>query len=119
MSPVRIPSAQDRELALSRLRAHAKKYVRRRGVKEIQARPKSNYLYLEVVKEAKAGLVGRMFGTASVRGVGRLARLEFVGPNKWKVLIYDYDIQKYTSQGDLREDTIEECLDAAARVYVT
>ena len=120
MSPVKIPSPENQKLALSRLQAHAKKrYIGRQGVKEIRAHFKGNALFLEVVKEAKEGLVGRVFKMGTVRGVARLARLEFLSPNKWKFLIYKGDIQKYTNHRDLREGTIEECLDVAAKVYLT
>ena len=87
-------------------------------MKEIRAHFKGNALFLEVVKEAKEGLVGRVFKMGTVRGVARLARLEFLGPNKWKFLIYKSDIQKYTNYKGLQEGTIEDCLDAAAEVYL-
>ncbi len=54
----------------------------------------------------------------TVRGVARLARLDYLGPNKWKFLIYKSDKKVYGPYGALQEGTIEECLDAAADVYL-
>jgi len=113
-----LPPPKVQEGTLSRLKNHAKKYQGRGGVKEIRGRFKGNYLFLQVVKEAKGGLIGRMFGMGEVRGVGRMARLEYLGPNKWKFLIYKYETEKYAPYPDLKEGTIEDCLDAAARVYL-
>lgn len=113
-----LPSASTQEGTLRRLKLHAHRFVGRRGIKEIRGRFKGNYLFLQVVKEEKGGLIGRMFGMGTVRGIGRLARLEYLGPNKWKFLIYKYDTEKYAPYSDLHEGTIEECLDAAARVYL-
>ncbi len=119
MSPVSIPSDENKKLTLSRLETHAKKhYIGRQGVKEIRGHFKGNHLFLEVVKEEKEGLVGRIFKMGSVRGIARLARLEYLGPNKWRFLIYKSDIQKYSNYRDLQEGTIEDCLDAAAKVYL-
>ena len=50
--------------------------------------------------------------------MGRLARLDYVSPNKWKFLIYKSDIQKYGAHPDFKEGTIEQCLDAAAQIYL-
>ena len=114
-----IPSPEVQEGALKRLREHARRhYVGKRGVVEIRGKPKGNYLFLEVVKEEKGGVVGRMFKMGSVRGIGRLARLEYLGPNKWKFLIYKPDKKKYGPYYEFHEGTVEECLDAAARVYL-
>jgi len=113
-----LPPPKVQQGALTRLQAHAKKYVGKRGIKEIRGIIKGNHLFLQVVKEAKGGLIGRMFGMGEVRGVGRLARLEYLGPNKWKFLIYKYETEKYGPYPDLQEGTIEDCLDAAARVYL-
>ena len=117
MSPVKIPSDDDKKLTFSRLQRHAKKHYLRRGVKEIRGHFKGNHLFLEVVKEAKGGLIGRLFKMGDVRGVGRLARLEYLGPNKWKFLIHDYDVGKYITHKSFREGTVEECLDAAAKAF--
>ena len=114
-----LPPPKVQEITLSRLKTHSKRYVRKKGVKEIRARFKGNHLFLQVVKEAKSGLIGRMFGMGEVRGVGRLARLEYLGPNKWKFLIYKYETEKYAPYSQLKEGSIEECLDAAARVFLT
>jgi hypothetical protein len=113
-----LPPPKVQEGVLSRLKTHSKKFVGKRGVKEIRAHFQGNHMFLQVVKEAKGGLIGRLFGMGEVRGVGRLARLEYLGPNKWKFLIYKYDTQKYAPYSDLKEGTIEECLDAAARVFL-
>jgi len=115
-----LPPPKVQEGTLSRLKTHSKKYVsKRRGVKEIRANFKGNHLFLQVVKEAKGGLIGRMFGMGEVRGIGRLARLEYLGPNKWKFLIFNYETNKYTPYSQLKEGSIEECLDAAARIFLT
>ncbi len=117
MPPVKIPSDQDKELTESRLQRHSKKYCKR-GVKEIRGRFKGNHLFLEVVKEAKGGFIGRIFKMGDVRGVGKLARLEFLGPNSWKFLIYKYDMQKYTTHSKFKQGTIEDCVDAAAEAFL-
>ena len=54
----------------------------------------------------------------SITGITGLSRLEYLGPNKWKLFIYMPDVQKYTTYAQLREGTIEECLDAVAKVYL-
>jgi hypothetical protein len=113
-----LPPLKVQEGVLSRLKTHSKKYTGRRGVKEIRGHFQGNHLFLQVVKEAKSGFIGRMFGMGEVRGVGRLARLEYLGLNKWKFLIYKYETEKYGPYPDLVEGTIEDCLDAAARVYL-
>ena len=113
-----IPPPGVQKTALSRLQTHAKNYVGKGGVREIRGRFQGNHLFLQVVKEEKGGLVGRMFRMGSVRGIGRLARLDYLGPNKWKFLIYKYDTKKYGPYPRLQEGTIEECLDAAASVYL-
>lgn len=114
-----LPPPKVQEGTLSRLKTHSKRYVGKRGVKEIRPRFKGNHLFLQVVKEAKGGLFGRMFGMGEVRGAARLARLEYLGPNKWKFLIFNYQTEKYTPYPQLKEGSIEECLDAAARVFLT
>ena len=103
-----------------RLQAHAKeRFVGKNGVKEIRGTFKANHLFLEVVKEEKGGLVGKMFGGETVRGVGRLARLDYLGPDKWKLLIYKPDINKYGPYSHLDEGTIEQCLDAVGDIYLS
>lgn len=114
-----LPPPKVQEGTLSRLKTHSKKYVGKKGVKEIRARFKGNHLFLQVVKEAKSGLIGRMFGMGEVRGVGKMARLEYLGPNKWKFLIYKHETDKYAPYPNLKEGNVEECLDAAARVFLS
>ena len=117
---VRIPSPDNLNLAKKRLETHALKYyVGRKGVKEIRAQTKNNFMILEVVKEAREGLVGRLFSMGSVKAVGKMARLEFQGPNKWKFFIYNHDKQRFESYKNLREGTVEQCLDAAAKVFLS
>jgi hypothetical protein len=120
MPAPRTPSPQDQTLALSRVQTHAKqsRYIGKKGVKEIRGHVKGSHLYLEAIKQAKEGLVGRIFKMGSTTGIARLARLEFLGPNKWKFLIYDHESGKYVTYPQLREGTIEECLDAVAKVYL-
>lgn len=113
-----LPTPQIQEGALARLKTYSQKYVGRNGIKEIRGIFKGNHLFLQVVKEEKGGLIGRMFGMGSVRGVGRLARLEYLGPNKWKLLIYKHETEKYAPYSDLQEGSIEECMDAVARVFL-
>lgn len=113
-----LPTPKIQEGTLARLKLHSQKYVGKQGVREIRGVFKGNHLFLQVVKEEKGGFIGRMFGMGSVRGIGRLARLEYLGPNKWKFLIYKYETEKYAPYVDLQEGTIEDCVDAAARVYL-
>ena len=75
-------------------------------------------LFVDAVKEAKGGLVGRLFGMGSVKGVGRLARLEYIGPNKWKLRIFKFDTKKYAPHPRFNEGTLEACVDAAADIYI-
>ena len=118
MAPVRIPTAENKELALSRLQRHAKKnHLGKRGFKEIRTHFKGNHLFLEGVTEVKSGLAGRIFRMGNVRGVAKLARLEFLGPNKWKLLIYQSEIQKYGPPKSRSEGTVVECLDAVAQAF--
>ena len=119
MSPVRFPSPENMELAENRLQAHARKcYIGVNGVTDIRGRFKENYLYLEAIKDQSPGIGGMFLKKKVVRGVGKLARLEFLGPNKWKFLIYDAGVKQYVSYPNFEEGTIEECLDAAARVFL-
>ena len=113
-----IPNPQVQEGTLKRLKDHASRHYVRRGVAEIRGKFKGNHLFLEVVKEASGGFVGRLFQMGSVRGIGRLARLEYLGPDKWKFLIFKPDKKQYGPYHELREGTIEQCLDAAAKVYL-
>lgn len=112
------PSPNVQANALEALKKHSKRY-RRKGVSEFRGHFKANLLFVEVVKEAKSGLVGRIFGIGNVRGVGRLARLEYLGPNKWKLLIFKYDSNKYGSHPRFTEGTLEACVDAAAEIYIS
>ena len=119
MVPLQMPSPSDMEITQNRLRAHAKRlYVGLNDVSEIRGRLKGNYLFLEAIKEESPGIGALLFKRKIVRGVGKLARLEYLGPNKWKFLIYDGTARKYVTSHDLREGTVEECLDAAAKVYL-
>ena len=111
-----IPNESDKQLTLNRLDRHKKKYTKR-DIKDIRARFKANYMFLEVVKEEKSGLFGKFLGNKNVRGIGKIARLEFLGPNKWKLLIYKYDVNKYAPHPSFAEGTVEECLDATATVF--
>ena len=114
---MQMPSPGAQQTAISALKKHAKKY-RRRGVSEFRGHFKANMLFVEVVKEAKSGLVGRVFGMGSVKGVGRLGRLEYLGPNKWKLLIYKFDAKKYGPHPRFNEGTLEACVDAAADIFI-
>ena len=114
---MQMPSPGAQQTALSALKNHARNY-RRRGISEFRGHFKANMLFVEVVKEAKSGLVGRVFGMGNVKGVGRIARLEFLGPNKWKLLIYKYDSKKYGPHPRFNEGTLEACVDAAAEVFI-
>jgi len=119
MAPLEMPSPSDVDITRNRLQTHATRlYVGLNGVSEIRGRFKENLLFLEVVKEESPGIGGLLFKRKIVRGVGKLARLEYLGPNKWKFLIYDGTVKKYVTSHDLQEGTIEECLDAAAKVYL-
>ncbi len=120
MARARTLSPQDEKLTLSRLQTHAKmkRYIGKKGVKEIRANFKGPVLYLEAVKQEKSGLMGRLIRMDNVKGIARLARLECLGPNKWKFLIYDPQVQKSTTYPPLQEGAIEECLDAVAKVFL-
>lgn len=114
-----LPPPKVQEGTLSRLKTHAKKkYIGKKGIKEIRANFKGNHLFLQVVKEERGGFIGRMFKMDTVRGVGRLARLEYLGPNKWKFLIYKSDVNTYAPFHEFHGGPIEDCLDAVARVYL-
>lgn len=111
-----LPSKSDKQLTLNRLDRHKTKYTKR-GIKDIRARFKANFMFLEVVKGEKSGIFGKFLGTKSVSGIGKIARLEFLGRNKWKLLIYKYDVKKYAPHPSFTEGTVEECLDATATVF--
>ena len=116
--PIRIPTPDNIELTQKRIQTHAKKnFIGRRGVKEIRATFKNNFVIIEVVKEAKEGITGRLFGISKLRGVAKLARCEFQGPNKWKFFIYSYENSRYETYKAFREGTIEDCLDTAGKVF--
>lgn len=115
-----LPSPSVQNGTMTRLQAHVKKrFLGKNGVKEIRGIYKANHLFLEVVKEESSGLMGKMFGGGSIRGIGRLARLDYLGPNKWKLLIYKPDINKYGPYSQLAEGSIEECLDAVGDIYLS
>ena len=119
MSPVAIPTSQNVDLARKRIERYAKKnLIGRNGVKDIRVHFKTNALLVEAVKEAKEGIVGRIFRMGSVRGVGKLARLEYQGPDKWKFFIYSYEAHRYETYRELREGTVEECMAAVGKVYM-
>ena len=112
-------SPEHMEITLHRLQAHARRYyVGINGITEIRGRFRDNYLFLEVVKEKPPGIGALLFKKQVVRGVGKLARLEYMGPNRWKILLYDSTVNKYVTYPPFREGTIEECLDAVGRVYL-
>jgi hypothetical protein len=111
-----IPSESDKQMTLNRLDRHKTKYTRR-DVTDIRARFRGNFMFLEVVKEQKSGLFGKVLGQKTVRGIGKLARLEFMGPNKWKLLIYRHDSNKYAPHPHFTDGTVEQCLDAVAEMF--
>ena len=78
---------------------------------------KSNALTLEVVKEAKEGVVGRIFKKGSAQGVGKLARMEYLGPDKWKFFMYNYEAHRFETYRELREGTVEECMEAVGKLF--
>ena len=100
-------------MTLSRLNRHKKKYTRK-GISDIRVRWKANYMFVDVVKEEKSGMFGKFLGNKTVRGIGKVARLEFLGPNKWKLLIFKV---KYGPHPNFTEGTVEECLDATVDVF--
>lgn len=113
-----IPPPKVQQETLDRLQTHAKKYVKKKGIKEIRGKFQGNHLFLQVVKEEKGGLAGKLFKMGSVLGIGRLARLDYLGPNKWRFLIYKHDIKKYGQFPHFDKGTVEECLDEAASIYL-
>ena len=116
LKSMNIPSENDKQMTLKRLNQHKKKYSRK-GITDIRVRWKGNYMFLDAVKENKSGLFGNLFGNKTVRGVGKVARLEFLGPNKWKLLIYKLDVNKYGPHPRFNEGTVEQCLDATAEIF--
>ena len=113
-----IPTDNQLQTAVSRLQRHAKGLkLRRKGIKEIRTRHNGPYLFLDLVKEEKSGLVGRMFGMGSMRGVAKVGRLEFLGPNKWRPLYYKADTQKYASRREFQNGPIEACVEAVLAVF--
>ena len=118
MSPVAIPTPENVDIAKKRIQRYAKKnFIGRGGVKDIRIHFKTNALTLEALKIAKEGLVGRIFRMGSVQGVGKLARLEYQGPDKWKFFMYSYENQRYETYHELRQGTVEECLAAVGKLY--
>lgn len=119
MTQLNMPSPENMEITQHRLQAHAKRYyIGINGITDIRGRFMDNYLFLEVVKEKTPGIGGLLFKRKIVKGVGKLARLEYLGPNKWKFLLYDAGVSKYVTYPPVLEGTIEECLDAAGKVYL-
>ena len=111
-----IPSENDKQMTLTRLDRHKKKY-KRKGISDLRTRWKGNHMFVDVVKEEKTGMFGKFLGTKTVRGVGKAARLEFLGPNKWRLLIYKSNTNKYGPHPNFKEGTVEECLDAAVEFF--
>lgn len=111
-----IPSDNDKQLTLARLNRH-KENFRGKGITDLRVRWKGNYMFVDVVKEEKSGMFGKFLGENTVRGVGKVARLEFLGPNIWKLLIYKVDINKYGPHPNFNEGTVEQCLDATADIF--
>ena len=74
-------------------------------------------MFVDFVKEEKSGMFGKFLGKRTLRGVGKVARLEFQGPNKWKLLIYKIDTNKYGPHPNFTVGTVEQCLDATAGVF--
>ena len=111
-----IPNENDKQLTLIRLNRHKKNFSRK-GITDLRVRWKGNYLFVDVVKEEKSGMFGKFLGENTVRGIGKVARLEFVGPNIWKLLIYKVDINKYGPHPNFNEGTVEQCLDATADIF--
>lgn len=120
MPSTQVPNIENQQRTLKRLKYHAEQnYIGKRGVQGVRGYFKNQYLFLEAVI-ADRGVAGRFFKKAALRrGVGKLARLEYEGPDKWRFLIYEPDIDKYGPYPQFQEGTIEECLDVAARVYIT
>tara|TARA_B110000116_G_C16409159_1_gene391001 strand:+ start:252 stop:596 length:345 start_codon:yes stop_codon:yes gene_type:complete len=111
-----IPSENVKQMTLSRLNRHKKKF-KRKGISDLRVRWKGNLLFVDVVKEEKSGMFGKFLGNNTVRGVGKVARLEFMGPNKWKLLIYKVAVKKYGPHPNFKGGTVEQCLDATADVF--
>lgn len=117
MPPERTPSGAEKDRALQQVASYSKKVRRKGGLKEVRGLFRGNLLYLEGVKEAKEGLVGRVFGMSKVRGVAKLARLEYRGNGKWLFLYYDASAQKYRNHPSLREGSLDDCFSTLSRVF--
>ena len=107
-----------RENALRRLKRLVKKY-RRYGVAEIVGIFKGHYLYIDWIDEASM-----LIASLSERKPkpSKLCRLRYKGDiNKWELEMYKNSDMCCDVEGDFMFDggTIEECLDAAASVYIT
>ena len=112
-----IPTEDQKRMTLSRLQRHVEHLkLRRRGV-EIRTNFKGQFLFLEAVQQAKSGLLGRVLGTASLKGVAKIGRLEFLGSNLWRPLIFKSDTNKYGPHSAVSEGTIEECLAGVVKVF--
>ena len=82
-----LPTEDQKQMTLSRIQRHVEQLkLKRRGV-EIRTSFKGQFLFLEAVKQEKSGLLGRVMGTASLKGVAKFARLDFLGPDRWRPLM--------------------------------
>lgn len=117
MSPERTPSGAEKDKILAQLNTYSRKVRRRGGLKELRGMFRGNLFYIEGVKEAKEGLVGRMFGMSKVRGIARLARMEYRGSGKWLFLYYDASDQKYRNHPSMREGSLDQCFEVLTKVF--
>ena len=112
-----IPTEDQKRMTLSRLQRHVEHLkLRRRGV-EIVRISKASFSSWRRFQQAKSGLLGRVLGTASLKGVAKIGRLEFLGPNLWRPLIFKSDTNKYGPHSAVSEGTIEECLAGVVKVF--
>jgi len=136
-------SDEIREETLKRLDKHVEdKYIGQYGVKEVIAKFKGRYLYIEWVEgpseseiEAfKSQMSSKLspFDKKLMEGIedimknqskpSKLCRLKYMGDiNYWGFEIYKYSDNWYDTEGEFPfgGGTVEECFNAAASLYIT
>jgi hypothetical protein len=113
----RVPTAADKDKALAQLLTYSKKVRQKGGLKEVRGLFRGNLFYIEGVKEAKEGLIGRVMGMKKVRGIAKLARMEYQGGGKWLFLYYDASDQKYRNHPSMRDGSMDQCLATLTKVF--
>jgi hypothetical protein len=135
-----------KEEILERLNKHVEeKYIGQYGVKDVIARFKGRYLYIDWIEgltnEETQELIEAFRGEVddaekvekfeslihlqvkrSERKPSKLCRLRYTGDiNSWDFEIYKYSDNWYDTEGEFpfASGTVEECFDATASLYIT